>query len=308
MGFFYKPERVDQASREADRVQDAIARWAEGMGDANRPLGTPTSPASLSVQAKFGELVDLNTRKTGLEVRLPSISESDVGRVITIASNDGVNSFTVRAAGQDKIDGTSSRSFPGEFRMVCLVAMRNRWAILTSNSGRWEDLRYPTSGVAVSGISSEPDRSSTTGLLLFDPTDIESIGGVAQLPHAYRAGSPIRPHIHVRPTTDPAGASSVWILQYKWYNVNDQIPLSYTSDTIVVDHVNFSGGLATHEAASFSEVDGAGKRDSSIFEWRLGRLPGNASDNYGSDVELFEFDIHVILDSEGSYEEFPNAP
>lgn len=169
--------------------------------------------------------------------------------------------------------------------------------------GLWEDLRFPSTALFAPGNSGNaPDRSATTGLLLFDDAAEEIIAGVAQIPHSYHEGSNLRPHIHIRSTTDPDGTGDTrWTLQYKWYNATDAYPADYTSDTItetVADHVD---SAEINQIASFTAIDGTGKKVSSCFEWLLSRDGDDVLDTYAADTVLVEFDIHFLADSLGTY-------
>ena len=62
----------------------------------------------------------------------------------------------------------------------------------------WDDLRFPANGISIGGLSTPPDIDADTGLLLFDSTDIETIAICAQMPHARKDDSAIKPHVHWR--------------------------------------------------------------------------------------------------------------
>lgn len=174
---------------------------------------------------------------------------------------------------------------------------------------RWDDLRFPAQGIAIGVAVGDPDRQAETGLLLFDKDAIEAVGGIAQMPHSWQEGTELRPHVHVRSSTNPGGTGVVvWQLQYKFYNdTNDYLPAAYTTLTAVTltldDHVG--GQPRASQILSLGSIDGAGKKASAILEWRLGRLATAGEDTYDADCVLLEFDIHYLKNAFGSEQEFP---
>jgi len=171
--------------------------------------------------------------------------------------------------------------------------------------GVWEDLRFPATGINPPGAASDPDRDTATGLLLFDKASTEIVVGVAQLPHGWQEGSDLRPHVHVRATTDPGGTGATrWKLDYKWSNPTGTVPSAYTSETITVTLPDDSSSLKVNKIGAFTAVDGTGFTVSSLFEWKLSRIGGDAADTYNADCALVEFDIHYLVDAHGSVEEY----
>ena len=173
--------------------------------------------------------------------------------------------------------------------------------------GVWEDLRFPAQGINPPGAVSDPDRDTTTGFLLFAKAATEIIAGIAQMPHAWKHGSDIRPHIHIRSVADPSGTGATrWQLSYKWSSGFGTVPAAYTTETITVTLPDHSGGLIVNTIGSFTKVDGTGFIGSSLFEWKPARVGGDAADTYDDDAALVEFDFHYLANSSGSIEEFPS--
>lgn len=165
--------------------------------------------------------------------------------------------------------------------------------------GLIEDLRFPAQAINPTGPVAAAGRDTNTGFLLFDAASTESIAGVAQLPHGWKPGTSISPHIHIRAIngTDPGtGPDNVvqFKLSYKWANINEVVPASYTEDTknfVLPAHI---GGQEVNYMGIFSNISGAGKIASSLFEWVVQRIGGDAADTYPADCVLVEFDIHFI--------------
>lgn len=167
---------------------------------------------------------------------------------------------------------------------------------------KWDDLRFPATGVQLGGQAAPPGVQASTGLFLFDGVDTaESIAILAQLPHAWRQGSNIKPHLHWSKTSDVAG-TVYWSLRYKWFNVGE-IPPAFSAPvaaTLAVDPED----TQAHAISTFGEIDATGKLISSLFLCQIARDPTNEADTYEADVLLYEFDIHYQVDSMGSEAEF----
>jgi hypothetical protein len=162
-----------------------------------------------------------------------------------------------------------------------------------------EDLRFPAQGINPPGAPSDPDRDNTDGTLLFDAGRTEIVAGVAQLPHAWKEGDDIEPHVHWCPTTTDTG-DVLWRLTYSIADVGEVFPAS---------SAKFRWGAApgtaeTHVLSSFGDVTMTGKTISTIMKWTLSRIGGDAVDTYPADARLLEFDIHYQVDRPGSRQRY----
>jgi hypothetical protein len=120
---------------------------------------------------------------------------------------------------------------------------------------------------------------------------------ILQLPHSYKEGTSIIPHVHWVYGANTVGESCRWGLEY-WWN-EDNVFLG-GSNTIYVN-TNLSNNDAVMPfLTSFPTINGAGHTISSILNCRLFRDATDISDNYTNNVYLFEFDIHYEIDSLGS--------
>ena len=175
---------------------------------------------------------------------------------------------------------------------------------------QWDDLRFPSQGINPPGGVSDADVEATTGLLLFASNATELVAGVAQLPHAWREGSTIRPHVHWQKTTSAAGGV-YWRLDYELVNNGETAAMDYGTSLGTGSVV---GGTPDTDTAnkvlisSFGGIDMKDYRISCLLLWKLYRVHDNASDTYGADARLIEFDIHYELDSFGSEKEFIKVP
>lgn len=170
---------------------------------------------------------------------------------------------------------------------------------------KWEDLRFPANTTSILGFGDDPDWATYVGgtsALAFDGAGAldEEVHIIAQMPHARKEGSGIRPHVHWAPSDGSAG-NVRWGLEYTWANIN----AVHGATTTIYCTDAAAGAGNTHQVASFAEIDGTGKTLSSIFIARLFRNATDAGDTYNNqDAFLLEFDIHYIRDSRGSQNEF----
>ena len=172
-----------------------------------------------------------------------------------------------------------------------LVALYNK----NSWSTFWEDLRFPATGINPTGAVGPMTFDTTNIGFLAAAASTQSIAMIAQMPHSWKEGTLIYPHIHWEPTT--AGAGNVlWGMDYKWTNVGETEPVAWTTTGVV----SAAGGAFKHQIASFPALDGSGKTISSILSIKIYRVGGDTLDTYGADALLKEFDIHYESDELGS--------
>jgi hypothetical protein len=162
---------------------------------------------------------------------------------------------------------------------------------------QWDDLRFPATQTR-RGSNELPHFDFENIGFLFPQNDAtEKIYIIAQMPHAYKIGTNIRPHIHF---AQDEAELPVFKIEYKWYDNGAEIPAAYTP--LVQNAVAFSrvsGNIL--QIAKFPEIDGSGITGvSSILDIRVYR-----DDNVVSgDVLYKEFDIHYRIDSNGSNDEY----
>ena len=168
----------------------------------------------------------------------------------------------------------------------------------------WEDLRFPVAGINPPGSASDPDRSTDTGCFLFDSTLEEVIAMQVQLPHNWKVGTPLYPHIHWAKSTSAAG-NVAWKLHYRWCKINSTIEtaistISYTTAEGTPD----TDTAYKHLITPLTPIYDADADISDILIIRLSRVPSDVNDTYGADAMLAEFDIHYQIDSFGSDEPY----
>lgn len=179
-----------------------------------------------------------------------------------------------------------------------------------SSATYFDDVMVP--GFSVRGGAAAPDvglfggTSAGDGAIyttLFDGTSTrEDVFFTLQLPHTYKHGSNISPHIHWTPTTTDASESGSvrWYITCMWTNINGTYSTIYQSN--VVSQAGQTGWV--HKLSEFNDLVGTDKTLSSIASCSLYRNPTDPSDTYEHDVALLGIDFHVEMDSLGSDEEY----
>jgi hypothetical protein len=180
----------------------------------------------------------------------------------------------------------------------------------------WDDLKVPALTTKLFGVSDpdfvvyKTDGAGSRGVFLywFDKLLEEEVFFIVQLPHSYKQGSDIRPHVHWLPkTTGGAGLFVKWGLEYTWANINGV----YAANTTIITTDASSSSTATtsgdnimtidkHYVSSFPSITGTGKTISSMLICRVFRDATDATDDYDDDAGLLEFDIHFEKDTVGS--------
>lgn len=182
------------------------------------------------------------------------------------------------------------------------VRVGGEWVALeNADFNRWEDLRTPVSAVKLSGVKPPTwtEYKSSRVLAFSDQAVVgneEIIYFALQMPHSYKEGSTVYPHVHWVPE-DNTGGNVRWALTYTWANEDDTFGAATTL------YINASAGTTTdiHLESSFAPIMGSGKTISSMILCSLKRNSSDALDTYnGKDAYLLEVDFHYLSDAMGS--------
>src|SRR6056297_1943626 len=92
----------------------------------------------------------------------------------------------------------------------------------------WDDLRAPATAINPPGQVSDPDWDNTNGGFLFDAAGTETLWIIVQMPHTWKLGSNIRPHLHWMPTNTNEG-NVLWRMEYKWTNYQGTDAATFTT-------------------------------------------------------------------------------
>lgn len=123
---------------------------------------------------------------------------------------------------------------------------------------------------------------------------VEAMSFTAQLPHNWKSGSIIYPHIHWVPKTSGAGDVQ-WNLDYSWVDLNQTFPAIATSSVVVTGPFTANNHLMSPLTLGNTGIDGTGKSASSILICRIWRDSSLSSDTYSSDAGGLSIDFHISL-------------
>lgn len=197
------------------------------------------------------------------------------------------------------------------FGWICTVAgSPGTWEemrVLTSTvTVGWDDLRFPAQAINPAGATAAPTVITTEtgfpGCLEFAGNADQMIAGVAQMPHAWKRESTIRPHIH---WSKPTGSSSAvtWELYVRVIgnpgDVAGAWSSAYTGSLVAGDQTVSDG----HLLSTFGNVTMTDLEESAILAWRIYRRGSTDADNNA--VRFYEFDIHYQIDKPGTDAEIP---
>ena len=170
----------------------------------------------------------------------------------------------------------------------------------------WDDIRVSVNNLRVPSVNN-PSWISFRGtqILSFSDQGVEGneeiVYFAVQLPHAWKIGTPLKPHIHWMGEDDTAG-NTAWKMTYCWGDVDEACP-SEVSETII--DANKTDAVDIMNIAPFSDIDATGKTLSGMLLCSLRRNSSNALDTYnGKNARLLEVDFHFQMDTLGSQEQF----
>lgn len=188
---------------------------------------------------------------------------------------------------------------------------------LTYSDTYWDDLRVAITSTKLGG-SKDPqfakfkdNGAGSQGVFTywFDATAEEEVYFAVQIPHSYKYGTDLHPHVHWAPDRN-GGAGEVvsWGLEYCFAEIgevygNSNILYGNTHVPADASLVGFKHYLTEIGTISGSSIDSV----SSMIICRLFRNAtgaGSSTDSFGYDTALLEFDIHFEIDSPGSKTEY----
>lgn len=161
--------------------------------------------------------------------------------------------------------------------------------------GLWND--FQMGGRARTQGSNDPAFSNinSTGIYGNYFTNGKELFFTAQLPHRYKVGTPLKPHVHWVPATSET-YTGTWSLDYVWFNPVQKTPMS--SKITVTGAIS---GVKTAWVPDYTNLDQMAQAfDISCIFWLRLSLALSA----GTGIFLAEFDFHLEEQAGGSISEF----
>lgn len=170
----------------------------------------------------------------------------------------------------------------------------------------WDDLKGPLVK-AKAPVADFPtyaqvadDGAGSVGTFGYYFADGEYLFVTHQIPHDWKEGSTIYPHIHFETTSDVDPADNFKFgYEYTWTNITaDRAATTSGEDEDISTGVDSD---TMHQIANIptAGIAGTGKTISSIIVFRIYRAAA-VGDNYADDVIITDFDIHYEKDTIGS--------
>ncbi|HNY03146.1 MAG TPA: hypothetical protein PKG48_11190, partial [Bacteroidales bacterium] len=141
-------------------------------------------------------------------------------------------------------------------------------------------------------------------LWMFSATAENEVYFTVQIPHSYKVGTAIYPHVHWTTTTaTPSGTNVVWGLEYSWAVISGSYPntSTLTANTLIPGQT--PSDTHQHLITPLGTVTGS-MGISTVLCCRLYRAATNAGDTFNGTVGLLGVDFHFQKDTEGSRSEY----
>ena len=158
----------------------------------------------------------------------------------------------------------------------------------------WEDVNIDLSPLQTGGTKPGFVTIASTNVRLLSYDVGEDVDGSLEIPHAYKLGSIITPHIHFLPTLGPTGTDNVkFELEYFIVNLDGTVAGSITVDTgdIAIDTQwkRYSANFGTFSNAVLEGQIG----------FKVTRVAA-AGDAYAGEAAITTFGFHYEIDTVGS--------
>lgn len=180
-----------------------------------------------------------------------------------------------------------------------------------------EDLRGPAgSGVLPPGVANPSWQPGFAGSATLQFLRMSGTGGGTptgslyyyfQIPHSYRQGTAVSPHIHWCKEVAVAG-NVRWEFEYTNASPVAAAPEVFPASTATATSTAIIGGTATaweHSVSVLPSIPGAGLLASEVIVCRITRNQLHVDDTYAvNHVAFLEMDLHFQVNSHGSDGEF----
>ncbi len=178
---------------------------------------------------------------------------------------------------------------------------------LTGNATVWDDVRVAL-GTAKTGATAPGFDVWKDGIRIyaFDKSTPESVHFELQMPHTFKVGSAVYPHLHWMPkTTGALNATVSWGLECAYAPIGSV----FVTSTVKYSNTHYPADATLvadkHYLTIWSPITLTGSGISSMQSCRMFRDADGVglTDNYDDDAFALEFDEHIENDSLGSNEE-----
>lgn len=166
--------------------------------------------------------------------------------------------------------------------------------------------KAPVWGGASGSAFKKNGSSQGVFLWMFSSSTEQEVYFTIQIPHGYKVGSTLYPHVHwTTASGTPSGTNVVWGLEYTAIAIAGSFPntTSIVSNSII-GLIGTPTGTGQHIITPLPTIPGTNLGISSIIICRLYREVSNPNDTFANEVGLLGFDVHYEKDTQGSRTEF----
>lgn len=167
----------------------------------------------------------------------------------------------------------------------------------------WEDFRVNLDKGASGAKFNFLSGNSGPQIWYFENAANEAMSFTLELPHNWKEGSTIYPHIHWAPKSTKIG-NVKWFMEYTWINFNastpEAFPVTSTLSAIHLGPFTINTHVLTQLTISNIGISGSVKTISSMIVGRIWRDANDAQDTYGDDAGLLSLDFGFEMDTQGS--------
>lgn len=238
-------------------------------------------------------------------VKGSAIGTGDMNRALYDPDDDGIIEVAKALVGIDNADITDSIATKHTHANKATIDTIDQNLSTTGvpsfagvNYEYWNDIIITASllGSGASAPSYVTLAGNLRALAFNGANTTEQLYGQVEIPHDYKEGTVLKPHIHWSPTTTAAG-NVKWQMEFLGAN-KGQI---YGSVTTTVSAVGTAGGIVgEHLIASFPDITGTDMDISRVTYFRIFRVPTDAQDTYNDNAIVHSVGIHYQCDSPGS--------
>jgi len=179
---------------------------------------------------------------------------------------------------------------------------------LIGTATRWNDLRVEPV-VRTTGVKAPTFTAYKTNVYLYDFDDAvlaseKEVFFTVQLPHDWKEGSTIYPHVHWIPrTAGTAGHVALWVMDFTMADIGS----AFGATTQISGTTLVGGGAITtadaHLITPLASIGMSGQNISTVLVCRLYRHSSDASDTYTGTAGLLYVDFHYEIDTIGGSKE-----
>ena len=186
-------------------------------------------------------------------------------------------------------------------------AILDRYYLSAVEYRYWDDLRIePTA--RNTGTKAPSFALWKGGIYLYDFDNAvheKEIFFTVQMPHGWREGSTVEPHVHwINKSAGTAGHVVRWGLEYSIADIGGVFPAATTIYGATIDGGGVITAADSHLITDLGTIDMTGRKISAIIACRLFRSSSNAADTYTGTASMLYIDWHIQLARPGSRNEY----